>query len=144
MVLWEILASFTPLFFFQNVFIFMIKERNFFFLQVTRIILDDRTPSLRGYIWEKWGMWPIIALGTQKVSVRRSVVPWVSPNPWTVAHQAPLSMGFSRQGCWSGLPSTSSGDLPAPGIKPRSPALEVNSLLSDPSGKLKTRINFYL
>ena len=42
--------------------------------------------------------------------------------PWTVAHQAPLSMGFSRQEYWSGLPFPSPGDLPNPGIKPVSPA----------------------
>ena len=38
--------------------------------------------------------------------------------PWTIAHQAPLSLGFSRQEYWSGLPSPSPGDLPDPGIKP--------------------------
>ena len=43
--------------------------------------------------------------------------------PWTVAHQAPLSMGFSRQECWSGLPFPSPGDLPNTGIKPASPAV---------------------
>ena len=43
--------------------------------------------------------------------------------PWTAAHQAPLSMGFSRQEYWSGLPFPSPGDLPDPGIEPRSPAL---------------------
>ena len=43
--------------------------------------------------------------------------------PWTVAYQAPLSMGFSRQEYWSGLPFPSPGDLPDPGIKPGSPAL---------------------
>ena len=47
---------------------------------------------------------------------------------WTVAHQAPLSMGFSRQGYWSGLPFPSPGDLPDPGIEPRSPALQAFSL----------------
>ena len=47
---------------------------------------------------------------------------------WIVAHQAPLSMGFPRQEYWSGLPSASPGDLPDPGIKLRSPALEVDSL----------------
>ena len=41
--------------------------------------------------------------------------------PWTVAHQSPLSMGFSRQEYWSGLPFPSPGDLPNPGIKPMSP-----------------------
>ena len=43
--------------------------------------------------------------------------------PWTVAYQAPPSMGFSRQAYWSGLPFPSLGDLPDPGIEPRSPAL---------------------
>ena len=42
---------------------------------------------------------------------------------WTVAYQAPLSVGFSRQQYWSGLPFPSPGDLPNPGIKPESPAL---------------------
>ena len=48
--------------------------------------------------------------------------------PWTVAHQAPLSMGFSRQEYWSGLPFPSPGDLPNPGIEPRSPALQADYL----------------
>ena len=43
--------------------------------------------------------------------------------PWTIAYQVPLSMGFSRQEYWSGLPFPSPGDLPNPGIEPRSPAL---------------------
>ena len=47
-------------------------------------------------------------------------------DPWTVAHQAPLSMGFSRQEYWSGLPFPSPRDLPNPGIKPRSPALQAD------------------
>ena len=55
--------------------------------------------------------------------------------PWTVAHQAPLSMGFSRQEYWSGLPFPSPGDLPNPGIKPRSPALQTDALPSEPPGK---------
>ena len=47
--------------------------------------------------------------------------------PWTVAHQAPRSMGFSRQEYWSGLPFPSPGDLPDPGIEPRSPALQADA-----------------
>ena len=43
-------------------------------------------------------------------------------NPWTIAHQAPLSMGFSRQVPWSGVPFPSPGDLPDPGMEPLSPA----------------------
>ena len=52
--------------------------------------------------------------------------------PWTVSRQAPLSMVFSRQEYWSGLPFPSPGDLPNPGIKPMSPALQVRSSLSEP------------
>ena len=55
--------------------------------------------------------------------------------PWTVAHQAPLSMGFSRQEYWSGLPFPSPGDLPDSGIKPGSPTLEADALTSEPPGK---------
>ena len=54
----------------------------------------------------------------------------------TVAHQAPLYMGFSRQEYWSGLPFPYPGDLPDPGIKPRSPALQVDALTSEPPEKL--------
>ena len=55
--------------------------------------------------------------------------------PWTVAHQAPLSMGFSRQEYWSGLSCPSPGDLPDPGIEPRSPALQAGgSFLSELQG----------
>ena len=55
--------------------------------------------------------------------------------PWTVAYQAPPSVGFSRQECWSGLPFPSPGDLPDPGIEPGSPALQADALLSEPPGK---------
>jgi len=54
---------------------------------------------------------------------------------WTVAYQAPQSMEFSRQEYWSGLPFPSPGDLPNPGIKPRSPALQADALPSVPPGK---------
>ena len=54
--------------------------------------------------------------------------------PWTVAHQALLSMGFSRQGYWSGLPFSSPGELPDLGIKPESPALHAGALPSEPPG----------
>ena len=55
--------------------------------------------------------------------------------PWTAAHQAPQSMGFSREEYWSGLPFPSPGDLPDPGIQPGSPALEADALTSEPPGK---------
>ena len=56
--------------------------------------------------------------------------------PWTVACQVLLSMEFSRQEYWSGLPFPSSGDLPKSGIEPRSPTLEADTLTSEPPGKL--------
>ena len=55
--------------------------------------------------------------------------------PWTVARQAPLSMGFSRQEYWSGLPFPSPGDLPNPGIEPGCPALQADSLPTELRGK---------
>ena len=55
--------------------------------------------------------------------------------PWTTARQAPLSMGFSMQEYWSGLPFPSPGDLPDPRIELRCPALQVDSLPSEPPGK---------
>ena len=57
--------------------------------------------------------------------------------PWTVAHQTPLLTGFPRQEYRSGLSFPSPGDLPDPGIKPRSPALQADSLPAEPQGKPK-------
>ena len=78
----------------------------------------------------------ISRLVLQQSSVSHSVVSnslW--PHGLYVAHQPPLSMEFSRQGSWSGLPFPSPEDLPDPGIKPRSPALQADSLPSEPPGK---------
>ena len=58
--------------------------------------------------------------------------------PWTVACQAPLPMGFSRQEYWNGLPFPSPGERSDPGIEPRSPALQADSLLTELPGKPKT------
>ena len=55
--------------------------------------------------------------------------------PWTAAHQAPPSMGFSRQEYWSVLPFPSPGDLPDPGIEPRSPTMQADARTSEPPGK---------
>ena len=55
--------------------------------------------------------------------------------PWTVAHQAPLSVGFCRQEYWSGLPFPSPGNLPDPVIEPASPALRADSLPTELQGK---------
>ena len=63
--------------------------------------------------------------------------------PWTVAYQAPPSMGFSRRECWSGLPFPSPGDLPDPGIEPGSPALQTDALPSEPPGKPLKLVSVY-
>jgi len=66
--------------------------------------------------------------------------------PWIAAHQAPPSMGFSRQEYWSGLLFPSPGDLPDPGIESRSPALWADALTSEPPGissKRKNRIHSF-
>ena len=61
---------------------------------------------------------------------------------WTVAHQAPLSMGFSRQEHWSGLPCPPPGDLPDPGIEPSSPALQADFLPLSCQRSAKYRVGF--
>ena len=77
------------------------------------------------------GLFGLISLCEVKLLSRVSLFATL----WTVAHQAPLPMGFSRQEYWSGLPFPSAGDLPDPGIKPRSPALQADALTSEPPGK---------
>ena len=77
---------------------------------------------------------------------------WLFATPWIVAYQALPSMGFSRQEYWNGLPFSSPGDLPNPGIEPGSPALQTDALLSEPPGKqwyctlnrLQCKSNFYM
>ena len=75
----------------------------------------------------------VLAPGTADAAKSLSCVQ-LFVTPWTVAYQAPPSMGFSRQEYWSGFPFPSPGDLPNPGIEPRSPALQADALLSDPQG----------
>ena len=63
--------------------------------------------------------------------------------PWIVALQAPLSMGFSRPEYWSGLPRPPPGDLSNPGIEPRSPAFQPDSLAAEPQGKHPVKFLFF-
>ena len=63
---------------------------------------------------------------------------------WTVAYQAPLSMGFSRQRYWSGLPFPPPGDLPDSGIEHKSPTLQADTLPSEPPGKHGTTDRFQM
>ena len=75
-----------------------------------------------------------IPLAKVKVKVKSLSHVRLFATPWTVAYQAPPSMGFSRQEYWSGLPFPSPGDLPDPGIEARSPALEADALTSELPG----------
>ena len=67
-----------------------------------------------------------------------------SATPWTVAHQAPLSMGFPKQEYWSGLPFPSLGDLPNLGIKPGSPVWQADSLPLSHLGSPRLYLNEYI
>jgi len=68
---------------------------------------------------------------------------WLFATLWTVTHQAPLSMGFSRQDYWSGLPCPPPGNLPDPGIKPVSPALAGRFFTTEPPGKSYVKIHIH-
>ena len=70
-----------------------------------------------------------------KVKVKSLSLVQLFATPWTVAHQAPLSMEFSRQDYWNGLPFPSPRDLPDPGTQPGSPTLQADALPSEPQGK---------
>ena len=96
------------------------------------IALDFTTPKIR----EKMGRSGLtyILPQTYKTGSQSLSCVQLFATPWTLAHQAPLTMGIllPRQEYWSGLPCPPPRDLPNPGIKPRSPALQVNSFLSEP------------
>ena len=77
-----------------------------------------------------WLCWVFVAV--HKVNVKSLSRARLFATPWAVAYQAPLSMGFSRQERWNGLPFPSPGDLPDPGIEPGSPALGADALPSEP------------
>ena len=89
----------------------------------------------------KWlhGSWhsahlSLLLFTVYKNSSAQSLVLSDSATPWTAARQAPLSMGFSRQEYWSGLPCPPPGDLPHPGIEARSPTLQAHCLPCEPPG----------
>jgi len=84
--------------------------------------------------WGKLGYWSFKKYFTLKVFVASTAT------TWTGARQAPQSMGSSRQDYWNGLPFPSPGDLPDPGIEPRSPALQAASLLSPGKPRFTLRV----
>ena len=69
---------------------------------------------------------------SEKVKVKSLRRLWLFMIPWSVAYQAPQSMGFSKQEYWSGLPFPSPGDLSDPGIEPGSPTLQADALPFEP------------
>ena len=79
-------------------------------------------------------------LDKAKVKVKLHSLVRLFATPWTVAPQAPPSMGFSRQEYWSGVPLPTPGDLPDPGIEPRSPTLQAYALTSEPKLKAALRL----
>ena len=87
---------------------------------------EENTP---GAVWQSW-FWPL-----RESPAPCDVCVSDSVTPWPVARQAPLSMGFCRQGHWSGWLFPSPGDLPDPRIEPGSPALQAYSLPSEPPGQ---------
>ena len=84
------------------------------------------------------GLIPLVPLISRflKVKVKSLSRVRLFVTPWTVAYQAPPSMGFSRQEYWSGVPLPSPGYLPDPGMEPGSPAFQADALASEPPGKL--------
>jgi len=105
-----------------------ITQRSFFGTSVLRFHLCLLNPLLLHHLVHirPWNV------NTRDIGM---VCLWLFVTPWTIAHQAFLSMGFSRQEFWSGFPFPSPGDPPDPGIKPRSPALQAYSLLCKPPWK---------
>ena len=91
--------------------------------------LPTVSPNLR--MWKTQNTAP----DSLKVKVKSLSRVWLFAAPWTISYQAPLSMGFSRQEYQSRLPFPSPGNLPNPGIKPGSPTLQADALLSEPPGK---------
>ena len=84
----------------------------------------------------EWVAFPFSRKVKVKVKVKSLSLVRLFVTLWTVAYQASLSMGFSRQEYQSGLPFPSPGDLPYPGTEPGSPALQEDALPSEPPGKL--------
>ena len=89
-----------------------------------------------------------VAAGNQRSSIESESVSYSVPSdsvtPWPVAHQAPLSMGFSRLEYCSGLPCPPPWDLPDPGIEPGSPALLADSLPTEPQRKPRVALSQHI
>ena len=96
--------------------------------------VQSTSVNLKHWIVSSWQKPPLVYIMSQ-VKVKSLSRVRLFATPWTVAYQAPLSVGFSRQEYWSGLPLPSPWNLPDPGIEPRSLTLQADSLPSKPPGK---------
>ena len=115
-------------------------------LSLSYSLLGLRVPENWNNYWNHY-MFPCPCTVIIVLTARESVsLPVVSDSVtlWTVVRQALLSLGFSRQQCWNGLPCPPAGNLPDPGIEPRSPALQEDSLPSEPPGKQQEKEIFNL
>ena len=97
-------------------------------------------PALAGRFFTTSTIWRVLKTRYKWIQVQSLIRVWLFATPWTVAYQAPLSMEFSRQEYWSGLPLPSPGDLPNPGVEPWCPALQADVLPSELPGKPKDQI----
>ena len=96
------------------------------------ILLRKSIAPYRGPQSQPWLPSPLSGLCSGHCVCESLSCVWLCVAPWTAARQAPLSMGFSRQEYWDGLPFPSPGDLPDLGIEAMSPALQADSLPADP------------
>ena len=85
--------------------------------------------------FSQWGILSLLSPGGESLVCLVAQLYLTLATPWTAVCQAPLSIGFSRQEYLSGLPCPAPGDLPNPGIEPRPPALQADSLPTEPPGK---------
>ena len=94
-----------------------------------------RQEQSRPFLKSKWEIEGSKNFLNYRKKVKSLSCVWLFATPWTVDHQGPLFVGFSRQEYWSGLPFPSPGDLPNPGIEPRCPASLADALPHEPPGK---------
>ena len=124
-------------------------QGHFLFLPTKQLAFDTKEPTGALFFCFNWSgvvfqgcvsVWCI----AKRLRYTECTVAQLCPTPWAVARQAPLSMGLSRQEHWSGQPFPSAGDLPDPGMEPRSPAWQAHSLpLAPPLGKPFALIGYY-
>ena len=129
--------QFSSLIFFMKILCFQGSFNFTAKLKVQQFPKDPPVPEMHSHRWYIYYQHPPPLDGTftiigKSLCVSCSGVSVLFMTPWTVAHQAPLSMGFPRQEYWSGLPFPPPGDLPNPGIEPESPSLQADSSPTEP------------